>query len=91
MSKDLAAKREIATLDDATLRRSLDAWERAVVESRVEAHIDAADCIRNEYLAETVRRRRAAEAMPVSPASEIEAKIAALEVAAAERSTMKKR
>lgn len=55
-------KKELAALDDATLQRSIEAWEQAVVVSRVRAHIDVADHIRNQYVGELVRRKQAAKA-----------------------------
>ena len=42
--------------DDCALASAIEAWQRACEASRLEEHIDIADRIRNQLVAENLRR-----------------------------------
>ena len=51
---------DFAEYDDRALAAAIEAWQRACEASRFEAHIDVADRIRNQLVAEKLRRDRLA-------------------------------
>ena len=51
---------DFADYDDRALAATIEAWQRACETSRLEAHIDVADRIRNKLVAEKLRRDRLA-------------------------------